>query len=306
MLNDEQKKLRRTGVGGSDVAAVAGRSRYATPLDIYKFKIGEEEDVPEDEDYSVPMWLGKELEPIYRKRFMQQTGLDVIVPDKTFRHSKYHWMISNVDGIIPSEKAILEIKHVGFRSIHKWGADGSDEIPEEGLMQSSHYRKGMEEHGIEKAYVFTCLGGQEFRTYIYNKTDILEKRIIEIEQTFWVDHVQKLIPPDPQHRADALKLWPASTEDKIVADEKTKEVIDNIKTIRQKVKELEAEKDQLETNLYAFLKESSLLEDEWGQKLATWRNENFNRFDTTAFKEKFPDLYKEFTKHSLIRKLRIA
>ena len=43
MLTKEQKLLRRTGIGGSDAAAILGLSPWATPLDIYNEKVSAEE-----------------------------------------------------------------------------------------------------------------------------------------------------------------------------------------------------------------------------------------------------------------------
>src|SRR4051812_1639091 len=62
---------RSTGIGASEIAAAAGLSRYATPLEIYARKRGL---MPEIEDNDA-MRLGRKLEPVVKSEFCERTGL---------------------------------------------------------------------------------------------------------------------------------------------------------------------------------------------------------------------------------------
>ena len=77
----EWLKARQTGIGGSDVAAILGLSKWKTPLDVYNDKIA---DTPSEESNPSIEW-GNRLEPVIRQKYSDVTGLSVKCPEETFR-----------------------------------------------------------------------------------------------------------------------------------------------------------------------------------------------------------------------------
>ena len=67
-------KARRSGIGGSDVAAILGLNRYKSALDIYNDKISTEEP---KEQQSESAYFGTILEDVVAKEFSKRTGLKV-------------------------------------------------------------------------------------------------------------------------------------------------------------------------------------------------------------------------------------
>ena len=81
----------------------------------------------------------------------------------------------------------------------------------------------------------------------------------------------------------------------------------------EEIKELEAliaEAEEEATALRDTIKAEMLLRDveelEAGQYIVRWSTVISNRFDTTAFKKVYADLYKSFTKQSTSRRFSIA
>ena len=77
----EWLKLRQIGIGGSDVAALLGISKWRTPLDVYRSKVEE----PEEVDNASMEW-GRRLEPVIRQKYADTVGMMVQVPEVMFRH----------------------------------------------------------------------------------------------------------------------------------------------------------------------------------------------------------------------------
>lgn len=83
-------KGRQTGIGGSDVAAILGLSKWKTPLDVYLAKTGEV-----DHEQSQAAYFGTILEDIVAKEFSKRTGLKVQKVNQQL--SKNVWMHANLD-----------------------------------------------------------------------------------------------------------------------------------------------------------------------------------------------------------------
>lgn len=124
-------KLGQSGIGGSDVAAILGLSKWRTPLDVYNSKVGE---VSDEEDNASMEW-GRRLGPVIRQAYSDKTGRAVECLGHIFRSGEHPFMIANVDGLCADR--VLEIKT--SRSGADWGEEGTDEIPEYYLTQVHHY-----------------------------------------------------------------------------------------------------------------------------------------------------------------------
>ena len=99
-------KERKKGIGGSDVAAVLGLSKYKTALDVYLDKTTDEITVKESE----ALRQGKDLEPYVASRFTEETGLKVYQKNEILQHPEYPYIIANIDYFIEGMPAFLECK----------------------------------------------------------------------------------------------------------------------------------------------------------------------------------------------------
>lgn len=110
-LQDWHQK-RREGIGGSDVAALLGLSRYKTPLQLYQLKIGELEPDPS----GPAARRGTLMEPEVVRRFTEITGLEVSPGHDFLRHNDYPRVPiqANTDGTIEGKvQGIFEAKTAG-------------------------------------------------------------------------------------------------------------------------------------------------------------------------------------------------
>jgi putative phage-type endonuclease len=289
----EQLKMRKTGIGGSDAAAVLGVSRFKTPLDIYFDKLN---DQVEEKQFTPAQEWGIELEPIIIKKFAKETGLNCVLAKDTFRHPENNFMLANVDALIPEQNAILECKTTNVYRAKEWSEEGGDNIPDEYLIQCAHYAEVL---NVSKVYIAVLIGGSDFRIYHYDRNDKLGNVIITKEKEFWEKNVIAKVPPTPIYPSETIKLWQhkANGSSKIA----TEEIITHLrelKTIKSQIKTLQEAEKQRALEVFNFMQEAEALVDGLGRPLASWKMQNCNRFDNSLFKAEHTDLYSKYTKQS--------
>jgi putative phage-type endonuclease len=277
---------RKKGIGGSDAGAVLGVSPWKTPLQVYLEKRGE---VPGIEDNEYMKW-GRNLEPLIRQEYANQTGREVTVPGEILHHSRYGWMLANLDGAIVNGggiKRVLEIKTA--RSADNWGEPGTDEIPDHYQAQVQHY---MIVTGYPVADVAVLIGGSDFRLYEVPADPELHAIMVEKEAAFW-ERVQKGVEPEPVNAADIkLKFGRKSISEAVQTSVKVVEALDRL----QQIKALQKEEDELKAIIQRHMGFADTLID--GSKvLATWKEGKPPvRFDAKAFKAAYPELYEKYAK----------
>ena len=85
-------EIRRHGIGGSDVAAILGLSKFRTALDVFNDKT--EKAAPQEETEA--MHWGTLLEDVVAKEFAARTGLKVQRITKTLRGDRLSIVITQV------------------------------------------------------------------------------------------------------------------------------------------------------------------------------------------------------------------
>jgi putative phage-type endonuclease len=299
MLTPDQLEQRRTGIGGSDAAAIAGLSRYKTNVDVYLEKHRLK---AVDNEESEPAYWGSVLEALIADEYAKRTGKEIIREANLLRHGKYTWMIANVDRIIKGEGAILECKTCSAFKYKEWGADGSDEIPDEYLLQCAHYAIVTDAKYVDIALL---MGGQHFGIYNYQRNKRLEDSLIELEHDFWHNHILPQVPPEPKGYADACKLF----SEALGAEKKTSAEIEDevykFYKIKKQVGELMIQAEKHKTNICNYLGNDSILVNDFGLPLATWKNKKSSRFNLDLFKQKHSQLYKQFLKVANARDFRV-
>ncbi len=283
-------------------------SKYKTPLQLYFDKV--EDAVKENETSEQAEW-GNEVESVllnlYKKRYPDAI---VSTPKKLFVSEKYPWMIGNIDGL-SSDKAVLftnlgsmqqESLPVGKKIIiecktslrySEWGQPGTNEVPDDYLIQGAHYAIILDADRVDFA-VSIC--GSPLRIYHYFRDEKIEKSIIETERYFWEEHVLKRVPPEPSSTEEAARLWREATGEVLTAPYELFLEHSNLKIIRDKIKKLQEDEEERKLKVQSFMKDSSLLVDEAGNKLFSWNNVERNSLNTEMLKEKYPDIYEECSK----------
>lgn len=290
---------RRQGIGGSDIAAILGVSKFKTALDVYLSKTTEQ-----PEQKGEHLYWGHALENPIIDRFIQDTGANVIRQPEMRRHPDYEWAIANADALITNGdtiEAILEIKTSSAFKSREWGADDTDEVPIEYIAQVQWY---MWIYNLQEAYIAALIGGNQYRQYHIQRDDELIAMLAEKAQAFWQNHVIPRIPPEPQDGADAQKLYPHDNGDTAEADSDTLTAYAELRELKAQEKELKAQIAAREDLLKIKIGNYSAMQAN-GNTLFTWKAQSSNRFDNSAFKNAHPDLYRQYTKTSETRVLRL-
>ncbi len=331
MLTPEQLLLRKTGIGGSDAAAIVGLGKYATPLSVYLDKITDT--VKETTD---AMERGNVLEPFVQNLFERKTGWRVETTSVTQRNPDHPFMLANLDGVLPSERALVEFKTALYTSKTKeeWGEEETDEIPNHYLIQVAHYASVMD---VDTVHIGVLFGDEklfnsyrkiqalsvtaqnplsqedldelrcDFKVYVYKRHTDLTGKLINKERSFWFDHVLKKNPPAPQdgNVDDFLKAYPMANDRAVTVSDADLKKVQRLHQIKHQIKEFEALEEAAKADILKLFGESSLLVDPSQTSLATWKNKNIARFDKASFAKVHPDLCDIFTKKTITRELRL-
>lgn len=297
MLDAQQVAERRTGIGGSDAAAVCGLSPWKTPLDVYL----EKRDGVADENPAPWLYWGGRLEDVVAEEYSKRTGRAVRRVNKMLRRTDHPFMIAHIDRQVLDGERILECKTA--RDSRGWGEEGSDDIPLHYLTQCLHYMIVAKRERCDLAVFFYL--DRDYRIYEIGYDPELADRLVTIEGEFW-RRVEEDDPPPVTNPADARKLFPDHTPDTTV--EASAEVwasVNRLRTIRIEQDELEAERRRNETVIMSWMGDASCLHDLSGNRLATWTTQTARRFNARAFKLDHPELYEEYRKPATTRVFRL-
>ena len=132
MDRNEWLALRRTGIGGSDAAAILGLNPYESPYSVWADKLGF---LPERDDTEA-MRQGRDLEEYVAQRFCEKSGKRVRKVNRTLRDPGRPFMLANIDRDIVKEASGLECKTTSSMNLKKF--KGGD-FPEQYYCQCVHY-----------------------------------------------------------------------------------------------------------------------------------------------------------------------
>jgi len=240
---------RRKGIGGSDAAAVAGLSRYRTPIQVYMEKLGLI-DPPEENE---AMYWGKKLEDLVADEFSVRTGLKVRRKNAILKHPEYPWMLANVDRLIVGKREGLECKTTSSYKASEW--DG-DEIPWEYAIQCYHY---MAVTGFDAWWIAALIGGNRFLYKRIERDEGIIDNLIKIESDFWHNHVLKGIPPEPDGSSASTEfvksLYPESNGKAVDLPSETAKWIEQYQEACQVEKEAQERKQEAQNRLQMLLGE---------------------------------------------------
>lgn len=139
--HDDWINARMNGIGGSDAAAVIGKSPYKSNLQLWKEKTGAE-NAPDISNLPVIKY-GKAAEPHIRGLFEQYAADLYTVEYSEFDmhiNDKYPFIFATLDGILTDKKGrkgVLEIKTTEIRKSTDWH-EWDDKIPDHYYIQVLH------------------------------------------------------------------------------------------------------------------------------------------------------------------------
>jgi putative phage-type endonuclease len=253
MLSQEQLEMRLTGVTGSEIAAVAGLSPYAGPLDIWLLKKQLAESI--EDNYHTER--GNFFEPAmlswYAYRWYAYRTKQTLRYPGTLRHPKHNVVIATPDAA--TDRCGVEAKAPSRRTWHQWGEPGTDDVPEHYALQATFEAAVL---GLPSVDVVTVLD-DDLAVFPVRFDEELFAALLGIAERFWHDHVLADVPPPPdaskRARAWLLKEHPKSTLPLIDASEKMIELAREYDKARAAETEAEKRREALGNQLRMLLED---------------------------------------------------
>lgn len=289
--HDEWLRWRRTGVSGSDAAAILGLDRYKSPFDVYADKLGLKQEQPDNE----AMRQGRDLENYVVLRFMEATGKKVRRKNAILQHPEHPWMIANVDRLVVGESAGLECKTTSVLNKSKFK---QGEYPDNYYVQCMHY---LAVTGLKKWYLAVLVLNKDFHVFEIERDEDEIQALIEAEKHFWHEHVLKQIPPafdGSEAASECIKaMYPEARAGEIRPLYGMEDKLIEYLTLSAQIKDLEVQQAKLKQEIQAAMETAE--EGRATGYIVTWKNRSRVSFDSTKFQKEHPDLYKAYLKPAI-------
>lgn len=297
LTHEEWLRWRKKGLGGSEIGAICGLSKYSSPYKVYLNKIDE---LPMEKQTESAHW-GNTLEDVVAKEFTRVTGKKVRKKNVMLRSKEHDFMLANLDRMVVGEKAFLECKTTSLYNAYQWE---DDKIPETYMLQIQHY---MYVCGFKKCYIACLIGGQHFVWKEIKRDNELIKLMIEIEKDFWYNHVVAKVPPNiigGECDSKLLeKLYPNSEDSEINLPDETKEYIEKLNALKEQKKQLEEEILNCENFIKDKMKENEVgLIDEYK---VYWKTSKRCSFDSKSLQAEHKDIYDLYKTETISRRFSI-
>lgn len=298
----------RWGLGGSDIAALLGVSRYKSPFSVWAQAIGLTDDsVPTDRQH-----IGLLLEPVLASLFERETGLYVAGEQMVFRHRHARWARGHVDGLVidhPPQADGLEL--AGWADVLggvEFKTDGRppwDEVPDDIEAQCRWYQMLT---GLEHWWLGVMHARFEFRVYELTRDRELEGRMARAAGYLWHRHVLTQVAP-PVDGSDATTralgwAWPSTGQEWGVelCDDDMVVVNEWLAARRDRVAAEATE--QAHANAVKAVLADAETATYYGEKVVSWKWQERRVVDTKGLLAAYPELVGTYTKTERSRVLR--
>lgn len=253
---------RQNFLGGSEIAAVMGQSRWKTPYRLWCEKTGKIE-VP-DLSNNPAVEMGTRLEQFVADLFAEKTGKTVRKAPKVYQHPKYPFLVAHVDRLITGEDELLECKTCSQYKLEEW----ENKIPKEYILQVMYY---LGITGRKKGWIACLIGGQKFDYKCIDFDEELFNLMVEKAVKFW-EQVQNKVPPVilPDDAETLGEVYSEHTEDLIECSELNDRVA-YVQELKMHRDEINKEIKEIETELKATIKDKmGIITDTYK---VTWKNQ---------------------------------
>jgi putative phage-type endonuclease len=288
LINQDFSVDRSKYIGGSDIGAILGLSRFKTPLEVWMEKTGKETKKVD----SLPLRFGSFAEDFVAREYSRATCFELLHDESIYLHPEHAFMSAHIDRFVlevgSSPTRILECKTANPFSSGEWGEIGSDEVPMSYLCQCIWY---MAITGIDKTDLAVLFGNSDFRIYEIARDQGLEELVIAKATTFWNEYVLKDIPPTVQSEADCQTLFSKGDPLKsIEAGQETLELTKRLHTLNSEIETREEELSTIKQTIMNQMGEAELLTYQ-GRTLASWKAPKPSfRLDSKRFEQEHPEI----------------
>lgn len=259
---------RKSGLGGTDGAAILGLSKYASGYDVWCQKQG----LVPDKDETPAMRWGKLLEPVVAQAYCERTGRSVWNPDTLMRHKEHDFIIGTPDRLVINAQRGLECKTSSAHLTDHWGPDGSDSVPPHYLVQVCHY---MAITNYDVWDLAVLIGGNDFRVYTIHRDHEFERKYLAALSDWWIKHIVNGEQPDigsSDSNMDTLNaMFPRDIDGvTLEADQHADHCIAELMKVKDQIKFLEMQETGLINQIKSRMGEASMMRGTIAN--ASWRS----------------------------------
>lgn len=263
---DKWLSMRSSSLGGSEIAKVAGYSKYGSALTVFNEKLG----LSEKFKGNIHTQFGNRMEPHIREwvqeDFKKATGIELKTYEYPFMmiSKEYERFSANIDGlavtsqhfnyyenkdtgeikqIAAGELIGLEIKTAGEFLQKMWAGE---EIPSEYYCQCQWY---MGVTGL-KYFLIVYLLGKEVNWKVIPRHEDDIKALFQIGKDFWENNIETLTAPNPvglEAETKDILYQQELQEDEV---EVTGSNLIKYQEVSENIKELEKEKERLKQEIF--------------------------------------------------------
>jgi putative phage-type endonuclease len=174
--SQEWLDLRKTGIGGSEVATICGFNKWTSPYTLWCQKTGK---ASGEIDVNESMEWGNLLEPVIIDKFeSNHPELKIHRRVGTWAHPDRAYQITNPDALFETESGelgVLEIKTAMYED------DWKDGVPRYYETQVQWY---MQTFNIKKAWVAVLFHGNKYREYELDANEFSQEAALEQVEKF--------------------------------------------------------------------------------------------------------------------------
>ena len=283
MSREEWIDKRHESIGASEAGCFFGLNPWKTLVELYYEKIGETEGIPDN----MNMRLGRDLEPIIKKLFEEETGLKVYNDNKIRIDKRYGFLTTNLDGFVTGEKVPVE-----YKTMTRW--DG--EIPDYYFAQIQHQM--MVTNASHCYFAVLVLGfNKQFIVEKYNRDDSFIYKMRKELVHFWNENVKMNIAPEVTSVEDCKKIYKEVDPESILeADDVIFNMLSEMDKFRHLKNKYDSKYKDMQKDVMVQMGSKESVEYN-GISFASWKqSKNSLKFDSKAFKQDHPNLHLTYCK----------
>jgi predicted phage-related endonuclease len=271
-LTKEQLEIRRGRVGSSEIGALLGVSEYGTAMTVFTQKL-----FPEERTEAHLSW-GHDVEKAILAAHQRTEGFLYLESPGTLVHPMNPAVCATPDAFgvrsFSAPKVVLECKNSQSFNAGKWGEPGTDSVPLAYVAQVQ-FELGISlacgQDVAPVAHLIACIGGAPPVVYPIQFDAELFGRLVETAEKFVRDHLMTGIPPDGWETDPAAAEYLACRYERnngllLPATEESRNLAAELRALRLKSKETEAQTETLEAKIKDLIGETDGIEG-----VATWR-----------------------------------
>jgi len=270
-------------IGASMSASILGFNPWQSAVDVWEQLVFGKDDKIDN----LSMTLGRAMEPIVKKLFMERTGLKVKNDNKIRIDEEHEFITTNLDGMVVGENIPVEYK----TTAKPW--DG--EIPNHYFVQLQHQMMVTESPSIYFCSLSMGFNKQLIvEKYDRNEDFIGELRDILVE--FWHYNIMERVAPEPKSIEDAKKLFNTTDPDSQVTASTNVEIqIAELRALQTHKSDIDKRMNDGKLEIMKVLGEKEELIDVNEDVLVTWKKSKDTQvFDKKKFAEEQPDIYNKY------------